>query len=600
MSLNDIAIIRTGQKQGKKGRVYGGFYATSVADAEQARGYANMSGSDGTVYDVVVAPGTRFLHKEGDITRLSEGQINQWRADGVGLVIGKDPRGRTEYVVIDKSAIADFRPEARAAAPDSLTAPARPANDAAGPSRVYTPSGQAIDVEYRAVETDSLISRHGADGSVNPAFPAELQPRDRTRLASQTQIADIASNLQPERLGRSPDAATGAPIIGPDSVVESGNGRVSAIRRAYEAGGESADRYRQWVATQDPAAAEMRNPVLVAVRKTELDPAGRAALARDANASTAARMSPTELALADARRLTDDALGRLTSGDVTAAGNRPFVRSFLDALPASERGSLVDAAGALNLEGKKRLEGALLGRAYGDAAIIGRIVEDADSDIRAIGGALLDVAGPWARLRAAVARGEVEVGMDVTRDLLAAVRMVAEARASGRAVAELAQQMGLFGDDLSPTARMLLAGMFRGEGLSKPAGRARVAEMLDGYLAEASKNTAGPRLFGEPLTADQILSGERLAADVARPANDVARPAEQVVASKEAQDALFHDLDRVMAARDPEISVGETVDPETGRVVPLKRTATDLMEEADRDIAEVEQMAACVFGMAAE
>ncbi|MFP5515950.1 MAG: hypothetical protein ACLGJC_23060 [Alphaproteobacteria bacterium] len=476
----------------------------------------------------------------------------------------------------------------------------RAGNDNVGPnaSRVYTSSGQAIDVEYRAVEADSLISSHGADGSVNPAFPAELQPRDRTRLASQAQIADIAANLQPERLGRSPDAATGAPIIGPDGVVESGNGRVSAIRRAYEADGDSAARYREWVATQDLAAAEMRNPVLVAVRKTEMDPAGRAALARDANATSAARMSPTELALADARRLTDDALGRLTSGDVTAAGNRPFVRSFLDSLPASERGSLVDAGGALNLEGKKRLEGALLGRAYGDPTIIGRIVEDADSDIRAIGGALLDVAGPWARMRAAVARGEVEAGMDVTPDLLAAVRMVAEARASGRAVVELAQQMGLFGDDLSPTARLLLAGMFRDEALSKPAGRARVAEMLTGYLDEAGKNTAGPRLFGEPLTADQILSGERLTAESSR-AIPEARPAEEMASAPDTQEALFQEVNRVMAARDLDVPVGESVD-EAGKLVTLRRSAMDLMDEADRAIDDAATIAACAFGVAAE
>lgn len=502
--------------------------------------------------------------------------------------------------------------EARAEAPSAGLDLPRPSNDLSGPPRVYTPSGRAVDVEYRVVEADTLTSSHSADGTVNPAFPADLQPRDRTRLASQTQIAEMAGQLQPERLGRSPDAATGAPIVGPDMVVESGNGRVGAIRTAYEQGGDAAARYREWVIGQDPAAEGLRNPVLVAVRKTEMDPAARAEFARDANGATAARMSPTELALADARRLDDAALGRLTSGDVTAAGNRGFVRSFLDRLPASERGSLVDAAGALNQEGRKRIEGALLGKAYGDAAVIGRIVEAADSDIRAIGGALLDVAGPWAKLRAAVARGDLPAGMDVTNDLLASVRMVAEARASGRAVSELAQQMGLFGDDLSVVGRQLLAGLFRDEALSKPAGRARVAEMLAGYLDEASKNSAGARLFGEPLSAEQILSGERLTEEAPRPANDAgappdrpspaagARPAEDVARAPETQDAIYHDLNRVMAYRDPEIHVGETVDPDTGRLVGVKRTAMDLMEEADRDLADIEHMAACVFGMAAE
>ena len=57
------------------------------------------------------------------------------------------------------------------------------------------------------------------------------------------EIRDIAANLEPERLGVSAEADRGAPIVGGDSMVESGNGRVLAIRRAYEQGGEPADRY---------------------------------------------------------------------------------------------------------------------------------------------------------------------------------------------------------------------------------------------------------------------------------------------------------------------------------------------------------------------
>ncbi|TWA70702.1 hypothetical protein FBZ84_102252 [Azospirillum baldaniorum] len=476
----------------------------------------------------------------------------------------------------------------------------RAGNENVGPNsaRVYTPSGRPVDVEYRVVEAESLIASHDAQGSVNPQFPAELQPRDRTRIASQAQIADIAANLQPERLGRSPDAATGAPIVGPDNVVESGNGRVGAIRRAYEQGGEAADRYRAWAVQQDPAAAQMRNPVLVAVRRNDVD---RAAFAREANAATAARLSPTEQALADARHLDDAVMERLTSGDVGAASNRSFARGFLDRLPASERGALIDADGALNQEGIKRVQGALLGRAYGDAGIIGRIIEDADSDIRAIGGALLDVAGPWAKLRAAAVRGDLAPGMDATADLLAAVRMVAEARGQGRAVAELANQGGLFGDDLPGNARLFLGALFRDADLSKPAGRQRVADFLRGYLDEATKNTSGDRLFGEPLSAEQILRGERMTGeaptDIGIPISH--RPAEEVAAAPETQDALFQQVNRLLASREIDVPMEEIVD-EAGKVVALKRSAMDLMDEADRAINDAATVAACAFGVAAE
>ena len=109
LSVDDIQIVRTGQKQGKKGRSYGGFYTTSVADSAQAVDYAAMK--DGSVFDIIIAPGTKILRKDGDITRLSEKAINGWVEDGVGLVIGIDPRGRTEYVVIDKNAIQSINSE---------------------------------------------------------------------------------------------------------------------------------------------------------------------------------------------------------------------------------------------------------------------------------------------------------------------------------------------------------------------------------------------------------------------------------------------------------------------------------------------------------
>ena len=66
---------------------------------------------------------------------------------------------------------------------------------------------------------------------MNPLYPSELQPRDRTREASRQQIERMADDLKPELLGESYKLSDGAPIIGPDNVVESGNGRTLAIGR---------------------------------------------------------------------------------------------------------------------------------------------------------------------------------------------------------------------------------------------------------------------------------------------------------------------------------------------------------------------------------
>ncbi|MFQ2581881.1 LPD38 domain-containing protein [Aeromonas caviae] len=121
MSEQDIQIVRaSGQKQGKKGRVYGGFYGTSEQDAHQAQAYADMMGGTPTLYDVKIKPGTKVLHKQGDITRLSESYINELVSQGYGVVTGTDPRGQTEHVVIDKSAVASMAPRGAQATPSQV------------------------------------------------------------------------------------------------------------------------------------------------------------------------------------------------------------------------------------------------------------------------------------------------------------------------------------------------------------------------------------------------------------------------------------------------------------------------------------------------
>lgn len=109
MTRADIQIVgREGQKQGKKGRKYGGFYATDQQG--EASGYASMGQEKGAVYALDLTPGAVVEEKTGDITRLTEEQIAEYRARGVDVVKGKDPRGRTEYAVINEQAIANFGP----------------------------------------------------------------------------------------------------------------------------------------------------------------------------------------------------------------------------------------------------------------------------------------------------------------------------------------------------------------------------------------------------------------------------------------------------------------------------------------------------------
>ena len=130
-------------------------------------------------------------------------------------------------------------------------------------SRGYTGSGQVtagdnttIDVTYEVVDLASLTRASG-----------DMQPRDRSRGTSDAWISDTAARLDPAQLMPSPTADRGAPIVGPDNVIESGNGRYGAIERAYEYHPDRASAYRAQIEAAGYAVPDgVKRPILVARR----------------------------------------------------------------------------------------------------------------------------------------------------------------------------------------------------------------------------------------------------------------------------------------------------------------------------------------------
>ncbi|MCU0951490.1 MAG: hypothetical protein MUC68_10605, partial [Burkholderiaceae bacterium] len=182
-----------------------------------------------------------------------------------------------------------------------------PATVPGAPASFSTETGARLEGQYALIEADDMVTSHDRFLRRNAAYPQELQPRERERAASEMQISSISQRLDPARLGASADAATGAPIIGADGLVESGNARSIALSRVYAVDGEKAEEYRGWLrdnaqqfGLSPDQVAGMSKPVLVRVRRT---PVNRAEFARQANASTVAAMSPTEQARSDAARL---------------------------------------------------------------------------------------------------------------------------------------------------------------------------------------------------------------------------------------------------------------------------------------------------------
>ncbi len=392
---------------------------------------------------------------------------------------------------------------------------------------VFTGAGQRIDVRPEVVDLSDLISSHGADGTVNPDYPAELQPRDRSAAASQAQIASIAGGLQPDRLGIGADASTGAPIVGPDGVVESGNGRVAALTKVYSDPSfqRQADAYHSFILNQGYDTAGFSNPVLIGRRITDLSPEERQQLTLGANERSTLAMSAAERGKADQGRI-DKALDLWRGGDVGAAINRDFVRSFMAQLSPEERGGMMLPDGGISAEGERRIQSGLLARAYGDGLgpTLDRFLNSDAEGMKNIAGSMSDAAGVWGQMRSASARGDIPTGMDITRDLSAAVQTIEAARKGGVRVRDLAAQSDLDRPPLSDTATTLLRAFYRDAEMTRPMGRATIGEALTRYAAEALKATPGPDLFGGAApTANAVLQAavERAAARPTQAAADL-------------------------------------------------------------------------------
>jgi hypothetical protein len=498
----------------------------------------------------------------------------------------------------------------------------------------FTPAGRAVLVEPQLVELGALVPSHLDDGAPNPAYPhAEgVQPRDRGAAPSRDQVRAIAAGLIPERLAPNREAGFGAPIVAEDLVVESGNGRVAALRVVYAdpALAEVRDAYRAFLVAQGYDVAGLANPVLVSRRISALSPEERRTFVAEANGRATLAQGVGERARADAGKL-EEALPLWRGGDVDSADNVPFVRAFLLRLTPEERGSLITKDGRLASEGSARIRAALLARAYGDEAgpLLDRLLEGETEGMRAVAGALADVSARWAQLRQAVAAGEVDAGMDATADLIGALRSMDEARRRGVPVAELLLQTDLDRAPLTDNARGFLAGFYRRANYEGGlVARPTIAARLDGFVEEAMKARPGLDLFGAPpVRATEILDGTRLreAPDAPAIPAEPPAPAPRIDFAQEAVDigaarqraivqaaeeqaatrppveqlrpAEFLEAQRVAAERDLAVPDGSPP-AKAGDPVPT-RSARDLLDEAEQEAAEASQAALCLIGGAA-
>lgn len=330
-------------------------------------------------------------------------------------------------------------------------------------AEVVTDRGTVAEVRYAVVDAGRLIASHDQALRPNPAFPKALQPRDRARLASEEQVGRIARTLKPELLGASIKASDGAPIIGRDGLVESGNARTIALQRLYAV--KNAKAYQSWLIKQARCfgldAKKVRaaqKPVLVRIRVSEVF--DRESFVRECNESSVAAMSDIEQARVDAALLTADMLVTFApddNGAIATAGNAQFIKLFVASVIApGELGRYMDRHGSLSQAGVRRIQNALIAKAYGDSSIVEKMAEATDSNFRRIAAALLKKSAAFAVLNEDIARG-ARHDYRITDDLMIAVRKLSHLRETGQAVAAYLNQNALLvDDDLSPLQRRLL------------------------------------------------------------------------------------------------------------------------------------------------
>jgi hypothetical protein len=375
------------------------------------------------------------------------------------------------------------------------------------PAVAVSTEGTATPVAYGLVEMRDLITSHHDDLSVNGEYPPELQPRDRTRAGSMASNYELEQKLRPELLMDDVSAAAGAPIVSPGGIVESGNGRVIALRRALAKGSDVAKAYRAALEARGLDTTGMESPVRVRVRAEALTASERSALAHEWNKPVTETLSAVEQAAADARGIDDVALSKL---DGTPAGERAFARYFIQHIATGETNQLANAEGELSLAGQRRIDAALMTKAFGDARLVSALFEDPDTNIKAIGEALRQVAGPWAALRSAVGRGLAHQGLDLTPALMSAVEFVRAARDAGintgRFIGELLAQQDMFTGEsrISPATEAVLRLFFR-EGaqgdqveasFQRPRAAAKVAAVLKAYAEAAIEAGGEADMFG--------------------------------------------------------------------------------------------------------
>ena len=370
-------------------------------------------------------------------------------------------------------------------------------------STAYDAKGGEYELLTDIEDLSNIIASNEINGTLNAMYPQEFQPRDRSSAALQLQIDGIANNLRTEVLGNSHRVSDGAPIIGPDNIVESGNGRTMAIGKAFET--DKANEYRafveQYAQEHGIDISGMNRPVMVRRRLSETD---RAEFARVANQPDVAGYSATERARNT--NLPDISLLKINQdGGINLDQSNDFVKQFLQGVSDAERGALITKDGyQLSQDGKRLIESTIMQNTYDDSNLVTRLSENLDDESKNVLNALMRVAPQLLQLGDLVKQGGRHQNT-IAKDLADAAQKLNDLKASGVKVEDYLNQGQLIPDELSIGTREFLNIFDQNKRSAKG-----ISENIQAKIdeIEAMGDPRQGSLFGdtpEQITAMQIL-----------------------------------------------------------------------------------------------
>lgn len=324
-----------------------------------------------------------------------------------------------------------------------------------------TAKGTKLNSHFELVEIDDLIVSHTLSGKQNSNYPQELQPRDRERDSSQAWIQKTSKAIDPESLGNTSRADTGAPIVGTDMVVESGNGRTMALLMAYQNG--DADEYISWLKSEadyfgfsKEQVSAFKKPILVRVRDSEID---RVQFAIEANQDDKLSYTATERAKSDAKRIDERVLMLFDpsdNGDLMALSNRKFLDAFMSSLGETESAQYRDKQGNYTQAFVTRVKQAIFAKAYNDDRLLEMMADQSRPEMQNLINALtissskfIDAqsisAGNVEDIASSIVDGiEVSLNDQLLNSILDATNAIAKARQNNQSITEYVKQQGLF------------------------------------------------------------------------------------------------------------------------------------------------------------